>query len=110
MIFFGIKKIKINMEENRMQNMKRKEKYRIRKLIYILLIVLIVLNVFFISHGNELNIPSNNQIDIQNRDNVNNNVNTPANSNIKKDENKEAQNIEKKVEEEKNNSKKGRQY
>ena len=83
--------------------MKRKEKYGIRKLIYILLIVLIVLNLFFMSHGDNLNIPNNNQIDKLNGNNINNNINGPVNPNIKKDENKRAQKIENKIKEEKKN-------
>ena len=66
------------MDENRNNNMKRKEKYKIRKTIYILLIIIIVLNVLFISHGDGHYIPENinssnindNQISEHNRNNV----------------------------------------
>ena len=52
------------MEDNVNKNLKRKEKYRIRKIIYILLIALIVLNLVFMSHRSEEIIPNNNQIEV----------------------------------------------
>ena len=74
------------MEANNGRNMKIKEKYKIRKTIYILLIILMILNLVFIFHGDGHYIPNNNQINNNNENIINNGV---IQSNIKNEENKE---------------------